>query len=254
MVRQWIGSFTMTNTGTVTVTGLSLGINGTDAASFSVTPKLPTSLGSGVSTTFTVRFSALSGGARSATIRLYSSQGEEMAIRFSATVALASKMELRDQAGKKIAPSVQGIVGWGYNGDGRATAPAGPDRCDCHHGGLQSYSGVETGWHGGRLGATSMGNPRSLLGSQVLWPLQQDLFHTVALKQNGTVVAWGSNYAGQIGVPTGLRDVAAIAAGSAHTLALKKDGTVAAWGRASVPAGLTGVALPLQLVVTTRQL
>ena len=54
--------------------------------------------------------------------------------------------------------------------------------------------------------------------------------HTVALKQDLTVVAWGSNGSGQINVPTGLTGVIAIAAGGAHTVALKQDGTVAAWG------------------------
>jgi alpha-tubulin suppressor-like RCC1 family protein len=66
-------------------------------------------------------------------------------------------------------------------------------------------------------------------------------FHTVALKSDGTVWAWGSNSNGQLGDGTttdsvapvqvsGLSDVTAIAAGSAYTVALKSDGTVWAWG------------------------
>jgi len=70
--------------------------------------------------------------------------------------------------------------------------------------------------------------------------------HTVALKSNGTVIAWGDNGSGQATVPTGLSGVTAIAAGGNHTLALKGDGTVVAWGdfasgQASMPAGLSGV-------------
>src|SRR5450756_552750 len=44
------------------------------------------------------------------------------------------------------------------------------------------------------------------------------------------VVAWGDNTSGQITVPAGLSGVAAIAAGLYHSLALRSDGTVVAWG------------------------
>ncbi len=57
--------------------------------------------------------------------------------------------------------------------------------------------------------------------------------NTIALKHDGTVVAWGDNYWGQCDVPAGLADVATISVGSFHVLALKNDGTVAAWGNNS---------------------
>jgi alpha-tubulin suppressor-like RCC1 family protein len=71
--------------------------------------------------------------------------------------------------------------------------------------------------------------------------------HTVALKADGTVAAWGGNYSRQCLVPVGLSGVAAIAAGYEHTVALKADGTVVAWGRnddgqCTVPVGLADVA------------
>ncbi len=71
-------------------------------------------------------------------------------------------------------------------------------------------------------------------------------WHTVALKSDGTVWAWGNNFYGQLGngtttassTPvqvkngdgTDLSDVLAIACGYWHTLALRSDGTVWAWG------------------------
>jgi hypothetical protein len=75
------------------------------------------------------------------------------------------------------------------------------------------------------------------------------LFHSLALKRDGTVVAWGCTGAnfGQCSVPGGLSGVTAIS-GSYQSLALKRDGTVVAWGcsganwgQCSVPPGLSGV-------------
>jgi alpha-tubulin suppressor-like RCC1 family protein len=65
--------------------------------------------------------------------------------------------------------------------------------------------------------------------------------HSLALRADGTVVAWGANGLGQLGdgsttessvpVPVqGLSGVTAIAAGGSHSLALLADGTVMAWG------------------------
>ncbi len=65
--------------------------------------------------------------------------------------------------------------------------------------------------------------------------------HTVALKSDGTVWAWGWNYYGQLGdgttterytpVPvSSLSGITTIAAGAYHTAALKSDGTAWAWG------------------------
>ncbi|HMX29772.1 MAG TPA: RCC1 domain-containing protein, partial [Blastocatellia bacterium] len=51
-------------------------------------------------------------------------------------------------------------------------------------------------------------------------------FHSLALKSDGTVVAWGNNVSGQTTIPGGLSNVTAIAAGDFHSLALKSDGTV----------------------------
>ena len=68
--------------------------------------------------------------------------------------------------------------------------------------------------------------------------------HTVYLKNDGTVWAWGNNSNGQLGNGTitdsgipvqisGLSSVTAIAAGYAHTVALNNDGAVWAWGNNS---------------------
>jgi hypothetical protein len=56
------------------------------------------------------------------------------------------------------------------------------------------------------------------------------LGYGIALKNDGTVVDWGSNSDGLMGVPAGLADVTAVATSPYHRLALKNDGTVVAWG------------------------
>jgi alpha-tubulin suppressor-like RCC1 family protein len=62
----------------------------------------------------------------------------------------------------------------------------------------------------------------------------------VALKGDGTVVAWGLNGSGQCDVPANLSGVTAIAAGWGFTAALKSDGTVVAWGGGQIQnTGLT---------------
>ena len=53
--------------------------------------------------------------------------------------------------------------------------------------------------------------------------------HTVGLRSDGTVVAVGSNFAGQCNVSS-WTDIMQVAAGGYHTVGLKSDGTVVAVG------------------------
>src|SRR5687767_10294085 len=71
---------------------------------------------------------------------------------------------------------------------------------------------------------------------------------TVNAASLGGVVAWGWNFRGETNVPAGLSRVTSVAGGSYHSLALKIDGNVVAWGETmdgsgatDAPVGLSGV-------------
>ncbi|MCW5943806.1 MAG: hypothetical protein KIS66_16360 [Fimbriimonadaceae bacterium] len=104
------------------------------------------------------------------------------------------------------------------------------------------------GWNGeGELGNGSSAVPtRSLVPVQVLAPsgivaISAGGLHALALRDDGTVWAWGHNEQGALGDGTyttrrtpvqvpGLTNVVAISAGFLHSLAIRADGTTWAWG------------------------
>ena len=76
--------------------------------------------------------------------------------------------------------------------------------------------------------------------------------HSLALRADGSVVAWGDNldavgnFAGESVVPFQLPPVTAVGAGDYHSLAAVNDGTVVAWGdnsegQCAIPTNLTSV-------------
>jgi len=99
--------------------------------------------------------------------------------------------------------------------------------------------------------------------------------HSLALKNTGTVWAWGDNGAGQLGngtiqndtnnaiQVTGLSGVAAIAGGGTHSIAFKNDGTFFVWGYGNngqigngtntnenpLPVQITGLCAPLTTTI-----
>ncbi len=87
--------------------------------------------------------------------------------------------------------------------------------------------------------------------------------HTLALKNDGTVWAWGKNNNGQLGDGTlidrstpvqvgGLNSIVSVAGGSGYSVALKSDGTVWTWGdntgsRLGVTTATTQQKTPVQI-------
>lgn len=98
---------------------------------------------------------------------------------------------------------------------------------------------------GNEIKAESISKPIKVKGLEKVMDIATGDNHIVALKENGTVWAWGSNGYGQLGDGTkinsskpmqvqGINEVTQVAAGEAHTVALKADGTVWSWGHNNI--------------------
>ena len=138
------------------------------------------------------------------------------------------------------------IVGWGYNGNGQISIPAGLSGVTAIAAGDRfslalKNDGTVVGW-----GSNNYGESTPPAGLSGITAIAAGSYHSLALKDDGTVVGWGSNDYGESTPPAGLSGVTAIAAGDRFSLALKNDGTVVGWGyngngQISIPAGLSGV-------------
>lgn len=106
-------------------------------------------------------------------------------------------------------------------------------------------------WAWGRNNSGQLGNGTSGSDTNILTPVKimdgvahvaAGSYHSLAVKTDGSLWAWGYNYYGQLGngtsgsgtnvsTPVKIMDgVAQVAAGSSHSLAVKTDGSLWAWG------------------------
>jgi alpha-tubulin suppressor-like RCC1 family protein len=166
------------------------------------------------------------------------------------------------------------IWAWGSNADGKlgdntATSKSSPvsvvggftDWCQVSAGGSHTSAvrtnGTIWAWGSnefGKLGdnsTTSKSSPVSVVGGFTDWcQVSAGCAHSLAVRTNGTIWAWGSNGAGRLGDNTtvstsspvsvvgGFTDWCQVSAGIQHTAAVRTNGTIWTWG--SNGAGILG--------------
>ena len=172
------------------------------------------------------------------------------------------------------------VVCWGFNGSGQTDTPAAlrdvkQVACGSNFTLALKLDGHVAGWglnsdgqcggtdvRGNPLAAASAGDDVQILGATLgrVTQIAAGEAHAAALKDDGSMVVWGSNDSGQSTLPleliaagTTLRQVAC---GAYHTVALRMDGTVVCfgagtfvdlgapyrhWGQSITPRGLAGV-------------
>lgn len=198
------------------------------------------------------------------TIRVSSAGNSKDLAVVSILLALVVAAGLLLAAVKPAAALAGDTLAWGDNGSGQlgdgtydtsntpvqvgSLGEVRAVRGGCDHSLALRQDGTVWAW--GHNGSGQLGNGTT--GGEALSPVQvgnlsgvkaiaTSCDYNLALKEDGTVWAWGSNYEGQLGngtygpsnVPVqvgNLSGVKAIAAGYDHSLALKQDGTVLAWG------------------------
>lgn len=263
-------TFTVTNNGTGAIVISGVSVTGGDAADFTLdTTGMLTSVPAfGGQTTFTVTLKPAVLGARATTLRILSNDPDQATFDIPLTgtgVPPSPEIGAEDSAGSPIGV----IVGWGAVLAGSETLPSGATVVaagsqhglalrdgrayawgDNFYGQLnvptEALSGVTAiaagsshnlavvggrvyawGYNGGGSGQTTV--PVDAQSNVVA--VAAGVFHSMALRSDGRVVAWGSDFAGQATVPTAaLTGVTAIAAGDNFCLAIK-NGAVIAWGQ-----------------------
>ena len=153
------------------------------------------------------------------------------------------------------------VVAWGSNGYGQTNVPAGLANVVAVAGGGEHSLALRADGTVVAWGCNTVGQATGVPTTSSPWISSGEVrlagkeltnvvavagggAHSLALRADGTVVAWGANEYGQTNVPARLTNVVAVAGGMGHSLALRADGTVVAWGyygTLPVPANLTNV-------------
>lgn len=124
------------------------------------------------------------------------------------------------------------VIGRGLNQFGQVSIPSATTNAIAVESGRDFSVAIKANGSLVAWGNNSDGRATIPAGLGSVVSISSGTYHTLALKSDGSVVGWGFNGSGILDVPAGLGDVVALAAGGYHSLALKRDGTVVGWGYA----------------------
>jgi alpha-tubulin suppressor-like RCC1 family protein len=152
------------------------------------------------------------------------------------TLLLALMMLIASLLGMAPSPALANVepstvYGWGYSVTGQTTPPAGLNDAIAVGGGSVHSIALRSNGTVVAWGTYNNFGQASVPADLTgVTAISAGYFHNLALKSDGTVVGWGDNQYGQATAPDGLSGVIAIAGSWVHSMALKNDGTVVAWG------------------------
>jgi hypothetical protein len=186
-----VQTFTIWNIGGDDLTGISISMLGINAADYQVVPSATSTLAAGATVSFSATFSPTGPFARNAVVSITCNELHETPFEIPVTgKAIAPDISVEDSQGSLI--ETGHLFAWGRDEHHQTTIP-------------------DTAKYGVRQ--IALGN-----------------WHSMALKNDGTLIPWGEGYNNEPTVPTGLGVVKAIAAGLSYNVAIKQNGSLSAWG------------------------
>ena len=125
---------------------------------------------------------------------------------------------------------------WGSNSHGKLRLPSSlKTACKVMCGWDSSFAlspdGLITGWGGiNGLDLSNLNDSNGLhsLGEVVDFSISNDPL--LALKKDGSIIAWGDGRLGELAIPKNLKNVVGLGAGNGFCVALLSDGSVVGWG------------------------